>query len=350
MGTKFKKRGLIWLFIFAVSGYYFFYYSNIYLESFSDRFDDKTGIYGPSYFVIQYPTHKAIFHSNLTYSPGMIFYSLASSAIFINEVDTKTFTVLGKYYAKDKNGVFYVQDSVKLLHSSPNEPVKLLGEHYIAIGNRVYHQDKEMVGAQASDFTFLEEEYPIPNNGDPYYDTKDYIQRFARSNKIIFFGEKIVSAQKDAVYIKPKSMTEGTPCESEKPFAAFNNLGEIDNTSLISCGINKTEKNIPVVIDSETFTVLSHVYTKDKNYVYFNMGTERDVPEAELLRVVDYANPTSFTVDLSQESTGSNQQHTQYNEGSSGLDLYSEGCRVYPTKSPIRLPAGKGGYCRYIEL
>ena len=322
IGLK-KVVMLVLLGIVLLVAYWFVYHSSIYLSTFSHRIGGGTG---DGFYAVSYPTHQRVFYFRHWVGGEWPFQTLAMQVGFVDGADPKSFEVLGKYYARDKNQVYFAFYQSRRVVALPIKgSLQLLSEYYLADGDSVYFGGQELAGAHASGFVFLDPPtapYGADIGGDRTFDA-----RYARSGDTMYYGGAPVEARRDGAFIK--SITHATiPCNPiEKQYSQGNTI----------CKITSDAKDQSITVDAATFSVFEpasplHAYAKDKNHVYF--AYRYDCSEAcGTLHVVEGADLPSFTV-----------------QGKDAFSSYVYGCKLFPTEvdDGVRRGGGVGyGYCDY---
>ncbi len=322
-----KRRSVVYGILFVVAAlmvYWFVYQSSVYLSTFSHRIG---GGEGNGFYVVTYPTHKRVFYFRHWVGGEWFFQTFAMQVGFIEGADPKTFDVLGAYYAKDKNSIFFAFDQSRVVAPIPiTGEIKLLSDYYVANGDSVYFENRELTNARASDFVFLDPPTAAYENVEA---ERTFDARFARSGSSIYYGAEPVTARQDGAFIKSITHTS-IPCTpAEKQYSPGNTV----------CQLTSDGTDQQVAIDAATFSVLQpttplHAYAKDKNNVYYmERKSYGYCGDCGVVHKVDGADAASFTAG-----------------GRDDLHTYANGCRIYETEvdSGVTRRAGVGyGYCDY---
>lgn len=282
----------------------------------------------PGYYQVAYPTHKKIFYYRYSSSSGL---GPSTYTVFLEGADIKTFNVLNKYYAIDKDNLYFVDfgDFIEMIKTSHTNlsSVSVFNDagKYATDNDSVFFRGEKIYGVTPSDFKFFD-------GGQSVYGF-----RFALSDGKIFNGNKLVSAVRDGKFLVN---TEGEelpfPCNNKRtvsPGRGYHYYSPEGASKLYQylhqCDITESGEDEQIDIDTKSFKVINnslYPYVKDKNYVY--TCSAFDCSE---LHVLEGANPNTFNFgEVTRfEDYPPRDPHFYQNELMIERNRYILGCKVY---------------------
>jgi len=202
-------------------------------------------------------------------------------AYVIQEADPATFRYIGSDYAADKNNVYRFGSVDKRIDAASLE---VLSDHYFKDKNKVYYQGKAIDESRIDPASFLviDDRYAADNH-NVYMHGEKAFSRW-RNEELRVVGEFITVGNR--VYHNGRSFMPD--------FASFKKLNSY--FAVDSAKVYYLKRDTPfysnryyysiVSADMESFEILSDIYSRDKNYIYYE---NRIIPaDVKTFRLLDH--------------------------------------------------------------
>lgn len=202
------------------------------------------------------------------------------------DVDEATFEFLDFNYAKDKDGIYFINGGVeKVAGEIDLQSFISMPCTYAKDKNDAYYRGRKLENVDVETFKSLED----PNWCDPYS------FEAAKDNNKCFFEGELVDMSKCEEY-EEKDLGFGYKKKDGKMYYNDTEMEgmDVETFKMMNKGYSKDknavykyQNKVDFVSDVESFEVIDDIYTKDENYVY-SSENQIETSDSKSFEVLDY--------------------------------------------------------------